>query len=87
MGNKKLSDYTELEFLDFLTDIYYVNKVVFPTENAHSAAVAEFENLTEHPDGSDLFYYPNSDREDSPEGILAEIKKWRAENGKPGFKE
>ncbi|MGN1900313.1 bacteriocin immunity protein, partial [Yersinia enterocolitica] len=21
------------------------------------------------------------------EGIVAEIKKWRAENGKPGFKE
>ncbi|MGN1725185.1 bacteriocin immunity protein, partial [Yersinia enterocolitica] len=24
---------------------------------------------------------------DSPEGVLAEVKKWRAENGKPGFKE
>ncbi|MGN2004148.1 bacteriocin immunity protein, partial [Yersinia enterocolitica] len=22
-----------------------------------------------------------------PEGVLAEVKKWRAENGKPGFKE
>ncbi|MGN1523345.1 bacteriocin immunity protein [Yersinia enterocolitica] len=59
MENKKLSDYTELQF----------------------------ENLIEHPDGSDLIYYHNDEREDSPEGVLAEVKKWRAENGKPGFKE
>ncbi|HDL8760820.1 TPA: bacteriocin immunity protein, partial [Yersinia enterocolitica] len=31
--------------------------------------------------------YHNDEREDSPEGVLAEVKKWRAENGKPGFKE
>ncbi|WP_218189439.1 MULTISPECIES: bacteriocin immunity protein [unclassified Pseudomonas] len=29
---------------------------------------------------------PKQGREDSPEGILNEIKIWRAENGKPGFK-
>ncbi|WP_342230203.1 bacteriocin immunity protein, partial [Yersinia enterocolitica] len=52
----------------------------------HDEAILRFEELTEHPDGSDLIYYPNDDREDSPEGILAEIKRWRAEKGKPGFK-
>ncbi|MDA6953361.1 bacteriocin immunity protein, partial [Escherichia coli] len=49
--------------------------------------VREFERLTEHPDGSDLIYYPRDDREDSPEGIVKEIKEWRAANGKPGFKQ
>ena len=87
MKNKNLPDYTEKEFLDFITNIYYVNKVFYPTEYAHSAAVEEFERLTEHPNGSDLIYYPNTDQEDSPNGILGEVKKWRAENGKPGFKE
>lgn len=37
--------------------------------------------------GSDLIYYPRDDREDSPEGIVKEIKEWRAANGKPGFKQ
>ncbi|CNC24642.1 bacteriocin immunity protein [Yersinia intermedia] len=87
MESKKLSDYSEREFLGFLKDLYYVNKDIYPTEKAHEIAVEKFEELTEHPDGSDLIYYPNDNREDSPEGIVAEIKKWRAENGKPGFKE
>ncbi|HGC8049047.1 TPA: bacteriocin immunity protein [Yersinia enterocolitica] len=83
MENKNLSDYTEQEFLSFLKDIYYD---AYPSEAENDEAILRFEELTEHPDGSDLIYYPNDDREDSPEGILAEIKRWRAENGKPGFK-
>ncbi|MEH5911471.1 bacteriocin immunity protein, partial [Escherichia coli] len=49
--------------------------------------VDEFRRLAEHPDGSDLIYYPRDDREDSPEGIVKEVKEWRAKNGKPGFKQ
>ncbi|HGG8999845.1 TPA: bacteriocin immunity protein, partial [Enterobacter hormaechei subsp. xiangfangensis] len=48
--------------------------------------ILEFKRLTEHPDGSDLIYYPREDREDSPEGVVQEVKEWRRENGKPGFK-
>ncbi|CNG14652.1 bacteriocin immunity protein [Yersinia enterocolitica] len=84
MENKKLSDYTELEFLNFVKNIYYDT---YPSEEEHIRAILQFENLIEHPDGSDLIYYHNDEREDSPEGALAEVKKWRAENGKPGFKE
>ncbi|AIN20054.1 colicin immunity / pyocin immunity family protein [Yersinia rochesterensis] len=79
-----ISDYTELEFLNFVKDIYYDT---YSSEDEHVKAVLQFETLTEHPDGSDLIYYPNDNREDNPEGIVAEVKKWRAENGKPGFKE
>ncbi|MGN1620181.1 bacteriocin immunity protein, partial [Yersinia enterocolitica] len=46
-----------------------------------------FERITEHPKGTDLIYYPPSDSECTPEKILETVKKWRAENGKPGFKE
>lgn len=84
MENKKLSDYTELEFLNFVKNIYYDT---YPSEEEHIRAILQFENLIEHPDGSDLIYYHNDEREDSPEGVLAEVKKWRAENGKTGFKE
>ncbi|ECI3396653.1 hypothetical protein AHS98_18315 [Salmonella enterica subsp. enterica serovar Typhimurium] len=31
-------------------------------------------------------YYPLDGQEDSPEGIVAEVKIWRAENSKSGFK-
>nr|WP_050115280.1 bacteriocin immunity protein [Yersinia thracica] len=79
-----ISDYTELEFLNFVKDIYYDT---YSSEDEHVKAVLQFEILTEHPDGSDLIYYPNDNREDNPESIVAEVKKWRAENGKPGFKE
>ena len=83
---RSISDYTEAEFLKFVSDIYNCNNELFPTEDSHIAAVFEFKRLTQHPSGSDLIYYPREGREDSPEGIVKEIKEWRAANGKPGFK-
>ncbi|WP_163019869.1 bacteriocin immunity protein, partial [Pseudomonas viridiflava] len=41
---------------------------------------------TEHPAKTDVIFYPEDDQEDRPESILNTIKKWRAKNGKPGFK-
>ncbi|HEP8279102.1 TPA: bacteriocin immunity protein, partial [Pseudomonas aeruginosa] len=35
---------------------------------------------------SDLLYYPNENREDSPAGVVKEVKEWRASKGLPGFK-
>ncbi|WP_081498338.1 bacteriocin immunity protein [Pseudomonas psychrophila] len=81
-----ISDYTEAEFLDFVSNIYNCNNELYPTEESHIAAVFEFKRLTEHPDGSDLIYYPREGREDSPEGIVKEVKEWRESNGKHGFK-
>ncbi|EKP3243759.1 bacteriocin immunity protein [Escherichia coli] len=79
-----ISDYTEAEFLQLVTAIYNADTA---SEEEQVKLVSEFERLTEHPDGSDLIYYPRNDREDSPEGIVKEIKEWRAANGKPGFKQ
>lgn len=79
-----ISDYTEAEFLEFVKKICRAEGA---TEEDDNKLVREFERLTEHPDGSDLIYYPRDDREDSPEGIVKEIKEWRAANGKPGFKQ
>lgn len=83
MSSKDLKDYTEEEFLLFVKKIYGSS---YLTEEKQVEAVFEFERLTEHPDGSDLIYYPRDGREDSPEGIVKEVKEWRALNGKSGFK-
>ncbi|MGO2714278.1 bacteriocin immunity protein [Pseudomonas helleri] len=83
---RNISDYTEAEFLEFLSGIYNCNNELYQTEDSHIAAVFEFRRLTEHPGGSDLIYYPRENREDSPEGVMKEVKEWRAANGKPGFK-
>ncbi|EAS1942996.1 bacteriocin immunity protein [Salmonella enterica subsp. enterica] len=83
MEKKTISDYTEAEFLEFVRKIC---RAEGETEADDDKLVDEFERLTEHPYKNGLIYYPLDGQEDSPEGIVAEVKKWRAENGKPGFK-
>ena len=83
MEKKTISDYTESEFLEFVKQFFNVQST---TEQEDTKKILEFKRLTEHPSGSDLIYYPNDDREDSPEGVVKEVKQWRAANGKPGFK-
>ncbi|NIG76095.1 bacteriocin immunity protein [Klebsiella sp. Ap-873] len=84
MDDKKLSDYSESEFL------YLVRKICRaegPTEEDENRLVREFRRLAEHPSGSDLIFYPDDGKDDSPEGIVKEVKEWRQANGKPGFKD
>jgi len=83
MTNKSISDFTEKDFLIFVQSICDGGQ---ETEEEDIKNILEFKRLTEHPDGSDLIYYPRDDREDSAEGIVKEVKEWRAANGKPGFK-
>ncbi len=80
---KNLSHYTESEFLDFVNKIFFVEST---TEKEDIKNILEFKRLTEHPAGSDLIFYPKEGQEDSPEGIVKEVKEWRQANGKPGFK-
>jgi hypothetical protein len=83
MSTLDISNYTEAEFLEFLTKIC---KAEYPTEKDQIDAVLLFEELTEHPDGSDLIYYADSDEDATPEAIINKIKIWRTANGKSGFK-
>ncbi|MBA1377878.1 bacteriocin immunity protein [Pseudomonas brassicacearum] len=80
---RSIAEMTESEFLVFLIKICYVD---YPSEKAHTAAVFEFERISEHPSGSDLIYHPE-DGHNSPEEIVNKVKNWRAANGKPGFKQ
>ncbi|WP_426817958.1 bacteriocin immunity protein [Winslowiella sp. 2C04] len=78
---KKLTDYTENEFLDFVSKLFDIDNT---TEAEDIKNILAFKRLTEHPDGSNLIYYPS---EDSPEGVVQEVKEWLQANGKQGFKE
>jgi len=81
--SRSIAEMTESEFLAFVKKICYVD---YPSEEAHTAAVIEFDDISEHPAGSDLIYYPE-DGHNTPEQIVDKIKNWRAANGKPGFKQ
>lgn len=84
MSDKKtIQDYTEAEFLAFAKKVCSAD---YPTEEEADAAVHELVRLSEHPDGTDIIFYPAKGQEDSPEGLVKQIKEWRAQNGKPGFR-
>lgn len=84
MSDNNFEDFTELEFLAFVRRVFQSD---FATEYECDQAVEKFLRLAEHPSGTNLLAYPDPSRPDSPEGIVAEIKAWRAANGKPGFKD
>ena len=66
-----ISDYTEAEFLEFVKKICRAEGA---TEEDDNKLVREFERLTEHPDGSDLIYYPRDDREIVLKGLSRKLK-------------
>ena len=80
--NKSISEVTESEFLKFVSKIYNDE---YDTEDEHDIAVLEFKALSGHPAGSDLLFYPEVGKS-GPQAVVAEVKAWRAANGKPGFK-
>jgi len=82
---KSLSDYTEAEFLRFMQEIRTANKNA--SDDVLDPLLDHFCNITEHPDGTDLIYYPDEGVDNSNEGITETVKKWRAANGLPGFKQ
>ena len=83
MTNKTISEYTESEFLSLICSLLDNS---LKTEEDRDAVVHAIVDAAEHPDGTDIIFYPPEGAEDSPEGILKRIKEWRAANGKPGFK-
>ncbi|NMT56124.1 bacteriocin immunity protein, partial [Vibrio parahaemolyticus] len=42
--------------------------------------------ITEHPEGSDLIYYPENPEDGKSESIVRIVKEWRLSQGLPGFK-
>nr|3GJN_A Chain A, Colicin-E9 immunity protein [Escherichia coli]3GJN_D Chain D, Colicin-E9 immunity protein [Escherichia coli] len=79
-----ISDYTEAEFLQLVTTICDAEAT---SEEELDKLITHFEEMTEHPSGSDLIYWPKEGDDDSPSGIVNTVKQWRAANGKSGFKQ
>lgn len=80
-----LSAHSETEFLHFVEDILKENASDW--DDALDELLDIFEEIAEHPDGTDLIYYPENLGEDTPEGIVKIVKDWLASQGLPCFKE
>lgn len=79
------SDYTEAEFIQFMREIREANK--HASDEVLDPLLQQFCQLTEHPDGTDLIYYPEDGADNSNEGIIQTVKEWRAAQGLSGFKD
>ncbi|MEB0048830.1 MULTISPECIES: bacteriocin immunity protein [unclassified Pseudomonas] len=83
--NNSFSDYTEAQFIRLMQEIFTANNNGTP-DDVLGELLDQFCKLAEHPDGTDLIYYPESEDQCTPEGITETVKKWREANGLPGFK-
>lgn len=81
-----ISDYTEAQFIQFMDELFTANDNG-ASDEALGELLAQFRLLTEHPDGTDLIYYPEDGADDTARGITETVKKWREDNGLPGFKQ
>lgn len=69
---KSISDYIEEQFLRFVQD-YLDAPDKGITQEALGNYLDEFCELTGHPDGSDLIYYPEPGADTSAEGITQTV--------------
>lgn len=83
MITKPYEQYTRKEFLLLIERLF--NKD-YSSESEFDALVHQIVDTSEHPDGTDIIFYPDEGVEDTPEGILDSIERWREQNSKPGFK-
>lgn len=80
---KTICEYTKDDFIKLIDEIISDNG----TEEHQDELLELFIKLAEHPAGSDLIYYPESEEQSTPAVITDIIQKWRQANGKPGFKD
>lgn len=77
-----IHEYNEEEFLHIL------RMTIDAPEEDVDVISNFFDEKILHPDHEDLLFYPKTcGIEDSPEGIINELKRWYAEQGLPLFKD
>jgi hypothetical protein len=79
-----IPDYEEAEFIHLLKQI--LGEVPYGRDQHADRLERRFNEIIQHPGGTDLIYWPEDGADSSAEGITEEIKKWREANGLPGFK-
>ena len=86
---KNIEDYTEAEFIELLNEFSanprYQGEM--DRESYIDSLVDHFDKIVEHPESDGLIFYPPDDREDSPQGVIDEIKRWRKSQGRSSFKQ
>lgn len=82
MDSIRIEDITREELVAFLKRIFDVTDCA----ETHDELIDQFEDLSQHPDGSDLIFYPENPDDSTPERIVEIVEGWRARNGLPGFK-
>lgn len=80
-----ITDYTEGEFINFMHKLLAENKAA--TDDVLDVLLDQFCEMTGHPDGTDLIYYPEDGSSGSAEDVTRVVREWRAAQGLPGFKE
>jgi len=80
-----ITDYTEDEFISFMHKLLAENKAA--TDDVLDVLLDQFCEMTGHPDGTDLIYYPEDGSSGSAEDVTRVVREWRAAQGLPGFKE
>ncbi|EPC03251.1 hypothetical protein L861_23360 [Litchfieldella anticariensis FP35 = DSM 16096] len=91
-------EYTESEFREFMKEMFAaMSSELGGTHEERdrylTKLVRHFVLVTEHERGTDVIFYPEPpppkdvDIEQMIEHIIEEVKRWRAEQGLPGFKE
>ncbi len=84
MKKNSLEEYTEAEFLQLIVDIFEANG----TEDETDQLLMHFHEIVRHPQGAGLIVDPTIELEDdSPNGVLNEVKKWHLSQGLSCFKE
>lgn len=79
-----ITDFTEAEFFSYLKELLAANKTA--TDDVLDDLLEKFCEITGHPDGTDLIYYPEDGSKGTAEDITRVVKAWRTANGLPGFK-
>ncbi|MEH0015347.1 bacteriocin immunity protein [Citrobacter portucalensis] len=86
---KKIEDYTEAEFIELLNEFSanprYQGEM--DRESYIDSLVDHFDEVVDHPEMDGLIFYPPDDREDSPQCIIDESKRWRKSQGRASFKD
>ena len=80
-----VSDFTRDEFLAYIAAIFSGE---FDSEEECNAQILHFKKIVApDPRSSDLIYWPEEGVEDTPEGVVEQVEKFRRENGLPGFRD
>lgn len=83
ISKTKFEDFTESEFFQLVKDLIEANG----TEQELDEKMGLFDDVVGHPAGAGLLVDPSVQLEDeSPEGVVAEVTKWRESHGLSGCK-